>query len=84
MQTGERVLITSGDGLLGYVSAKSRYPTPSEIPLPIGTNPLLPYIAFYNQGAQSASEEPVEPEQPVDQEDLTQTDTPTTDVKESL
>jgi hypothetical protein len=79
MQTGERVLITSGDGLLGYVSAKSRYPTPSEIPLPIGTNPLLAYIAFYNQGAPAAPEAPEK-----QQEEVTQTDTLTSDVKESL
>lgn len=53
MQTGERVLITSGDGLLGYVSAKSRYPTPSEIPLPLGRNPLLEYIPYYGNAAQA-------------------------------
>lgn len=49
MQSGHRILVTSGDGLLGYVSAKSRYPTPSEIPLPLGENPALQYIPFFNQ-----------------------------------
>ena len=51
MQTGERVLITSGDGLVGYVAAKSRYPMPVEIPLPQGENPLLQYIPFFSQAA---------------------------------
>ena len=49
MQTGDRVLITSGDGLVGYVAAKSRYPMPVEIALPQGDNPLLQYIPFFNQ-----------------------------------
>lgn len=49
MQTGQRLLVTSGDGLLGYVSAKSRYPMPSEIPLPLGENPVQAYIPFFNQ-----------------------------------
>ena len=51
MQTGERVLITSGDGLVGYVAAKSRYPMPVEIPLPQGENPMLQYIPFFQQAA---------------------------------
>jgi len=51
MQTGERVLITSGDGLVGYVAAKSRYPMPVEIPLPQGENPLLQYIPFFQPAA---------------------------------
>lgn len=49
MQTGQRLLVTSGDGLLGYVSAKSRYPMPSEIPLPLGENPVLAFVPFFNQ-----------------------------------
>jgi hypothetical protein len=51
MQTGERVLITSGDGLVGYVAAKSRYPMPVEIALPQGENPILQYIPFFQQAA---------------------------------
>lgn len=51
MQTGERKLITTGDGLVGYVNAKSRYPMPPEIPVPIGENPILNYIRFYNPNA---------------------------------
>ena len=49
MQTGERVLITSGDGLTGFVSAKNRYQMPVEIPLPLGQNPVLQYIKHFNQ-----------------------------------
>lgn len=51
MQTGDRILITSGDGMVGYVAAKSRYPMPVELPLPQGENPLLQYIPFFNQAA---------------------------------
>lgn len=49
MQTGDRVLITSGDGLVGYVSAKNRYGMPVEIPLPQGENPILQHIKFFNK-----------------------------------
>lgn len=48
IQTGERVLITSGDGMMGFVSAKNRYGMDNEIPLPLGTNPLLPFIRHFN------------------------------------
>jgi len=48
-QTGDRVLITSSDGVVGYVDAKTRYDMPNEIPVPIGENPLLQYIPFFNQ-----------------------------------
>lgn len=44
----ERVLITSSDGTVGYVSAKNRYDMPKEITVPKGTNPILQYIPFYN------------------------------------
>lgn len=43
----ERVLITSSDGTVGYVSAKNRYGMPQEISVPEGTNPILQYIPFY-------------------------------------
>ena len=49
MQTGQRVLITSGDGLIGYVDAKNRYGMDNEIPLPLGENPLLKYIKHFNK-----------------------------------
>lgn len=51
MQTGDRTLVTSSDGMIGYVSAKNRYSMPVEIPLPMGENPLLQYIPFFNQKA---------------------------------
>lgn len=51
MQTGDRVLITSGDGLLGYVAAKNRYGMPAEMPCPMGENPLLQYIKHFNKTA---------------------------------
>lgn len=43
----ERVLITSSDGIVGYVSAKNRYDMPQEISVPKGTNPIMQYIPFY-------------------------------------
>lgn len=49
MQTGERKIITTGDGLTGYVAAKSRYAMPAEIDLPLGTNPVTQYIKYFNQ-----------------------------------
>lgn len=49
MQTGDRKLITTGDGLTGYVSAKSRYNMPPELDLPLGENPVLPFIKHFNQ-----------------------------------
>lgn len=48
VQTGGRVLITSGDGLMGYVAAKNRYGMDNEIPLPLGENPILSAIKFFN------------------------------------
>jgi len=52
IQTGDRKIITTSDGIIGYTLAKSRYPIEPEIPLPHdGTNPLLSFIPFYNQGA---------------------------------
>lgn len=48
MDTGNRRIITAGDGRFGYTDAKSRFPTPAEIPLPHGENPLLQYIKFFN------------------------------------
>jgi len=50
VQTGDRILVTSGDGKVGYVNAKSRYPMDSEIAVPLGENPLLALIPYFNQG----------------------------------
>ena len=48
-QTGNRTLITTGDGQVGYVNAKNRYNMPAELPVPHGENPIIQYIKFYNQ-----------------------------------
>ena len=48
-QTGERVLIASSDGVTGFVDAKNRYGMPVEIEVPMGENPVLQYIPFFNQ-----------------------------------
>lgn len=47
VQTGDRIMVTSGDGKIGYVNAKSRWPMDSEVPVPIGENPLLSLIPFF-------------------------------------
>lgn len=51
MQTGERKLVTSSDGQVGYINAKNRYNMPAELPVEHGTNPILGYIKFYNSEA---------------------------------
>lgn len=48
-KTGDRVLITSGDGLYGYVDAKNCWSLENEIDLEKGSNPLLQMIPFFNQ-----------------------------------
>ena len=47
--TGERVLITSSDGTIGYIDAKNRYALPDEIEVNKGENPLISLIPFYSQ-----------------------------------
>lgn len=47
VQTGDRKLITSGDGRVGYVAAKNRYELDSELDVPHGTNPLLELIPYF-------------------------------------
>lgn len=47
-QTGDRTLVTTSDGQVGYVNAKNRYGMPVEIPVELGANPVLQYIKFYN------------------------------------
>jgi len=51
MQTGERKLITTGDGQVGYINAKNRYNMPAEIPVEMGSNPIIKYVKFYNSEA---------------------------------
>jgi len=48
VQTGERKIITTGDGKIGYVHAKNRYNMPAEIPFEQGFNPLSQYIKSLN------------------------------------
>lgn len=55
--TGERFLLTTSDGTVGYIDAKNRYDMPAEIPLAKGTNPLLGYIPFFAQQAAQAEEQ---------------------------
>lgn len=57
--TGERVLIASSDGTIGYVDAKNRYSLPSEMELEKGENPILQYIPFFS-GVESAKEKQAE------------------------
>lgn len=47
MQTGDRKLVTTGDGTVGYINAKNRYDMPAELDVPHGTNPIIPFIKFY-------------------------------------
>ena len=51
MQTGDRKLVTTGDGTVGYINAKNRYGMPPEIDVPMGTNPIMSFIKFYNKEA---------------------------------
>jgi hypothetical protein len=57
--TGERVLITSSDGTIGYVDAKNRYSLPEEIDVPHRQNPLLQYIPFFNPSADTSKGAPL-------------------------
>jgi hypothetical protein len=45
-KTGERVLITSSDGVYGFVDAKNCFAMPNEIPVPHMENPILQYIPY--------------------------------------
>ena len=47
--TGERVLICSSDGTIGYIDAKNRYDMPEEIVVDKGTNPVIELIPFFNK-----------------------------------
>jgi hypothetical protein len=48
--TGDRKLVASSDGQVGYINAKNRYGMPSEIDVVHGENPILQFIKFYNEG----------------------------------
>lgn len=45
-KTGERVLITSSDGVYGFIDAKNCYQMDAEIPVPHMENPILQYIPY--------------------------------------
>lgn len=47
--TGERILICSSDGTIGYVDAKNRYNMPEEIDVAKGENPIVELIPFFNK-----------------------------------
>jgi hypothetical protein len=65
-QTGDRVLITSGDGMVGYINAKNRFKLEQEIDLPEGENPLLSLIPYFanKQAAKPVTEQEQPAEQP--------------------
>ncbi len=65
-QTGDRVLITSGDGTVGYINAKNRFKLEQEIDLPEGENPLLSLIPYFanKQAAKPVIEQEQSAEQP--------------------
>ena len=47
MQTAQRRLITSGDGMSGFVDAKNRYEIPNLIAVEPMENPILDFIKFF-------------------------------------
>lgn len=49
MQTGDRNLVTTGDGRTGYLNAKSRYPMPAELAVGQRENPILEHIPFFQK-----------------------------------
>lgn len=54
--TGERVLIASSDGTIGYVDAKNRYKIPEELEVPEGENPIMQYIPYYNSSTEKTAD----------------------------
>lgn len=50
VQSGERILVTSGDGKVGYANAKNRFNFEPEVPVAKGENPLLDLIPYFTQG----------------------------------
>jgi hypothetical protein len=47
--SGDRILITSSDGTVGYIDAKNRYELPEELKVNKGENPLIELIPFFNK-----------------------------------
>lgn len=52
VQTGNRILVTSGDGQTGFAKAKNRFALDTEIPVPHGENPLLDKIPYFQSKEQ--------------------------------
>jgi hypothetical protein len=50
VQSGDRILVTSGDGKIGYVNAKNRFDFEPEIAVAKGENPLIELIPYFNKG----------------------------------
>lgn len=65
--TGERVLISSSDGTIGYIDAKNRYAFPEEMDVPHKTNPLVERIPFFNPAADTSGPAPQPEQDPQDQ-----------------
>lgn len=53
VQSADRVLVTSGDGRIGYANAKNRFDFEPEIAVEKGENPLLSLIPFYQSKPKS-------------------------------
>lgn len=51
IQSGDRSLITSGDGRVGFVNAKNRFNLEPTIAVPKGENPLMELIPYFNKNA---------------------------------
>ncbi len=48
--SGERILITTSDGTVGFVDAKKPWESmPDELEVPNGENPILQYVPFFNK-----------------------------------
>ena len=46
-KSNERILVTSSDGVFGFVDAKNCFSMPNEITVPHMVNPILQYIKWY-------------------------------------
>lgn len=51
VQTGDRIMVTSGNGKVGYVAAKNRYDLDAELAVPPGENPLVELIPYWKKNS---------------------------------
>jgi hypothetical protein len=56
-KSNERILVTSSDGVFGFVDAKNCFSMPNEITVPPMSNPILQYIPYLTQYAQLIEED---------------------------